>query len=413
MVCAISASAESSKQRKPDAEVVKILAALQPGQSVLLPPVKTSGNLDNAEVKRFKLDKTGPRPRDYCLKWVWAPDRERALFCGGNAGVPHKLNDVWEYDLASNTWVLLWAPDPDTNRVRHMSTPGEAKSYLDGFVHLDEATGEIMTKRGAPFDPVHTWWALTYDPELKALLWVMGNHHLHDDWLKMQPEATDHYRLDGYHKMRLWAYYPERNKWDFVQSAGPPKSPAAILEYIPEKRGSFYYSETHLQSGYFHSTTRDWSSKKVAESRDAFNANPNLPRREAVCAYDSRHRILVVHHGGGTHNDKPVPKRTYHFDVTNDRWTKVLESNEGPMGYDNRTPMVYDSVSGRHFIVEKDALWSYAIGEKKWTRHELEGASLESPRAFMACYNPQYNVLMADDGSGRIWVYRHTSRPKP
>jgi hypothetical protein len=151
----------------------------------------------------------------------------------------------------------------------------------------------------------------------------------------------------------------------------------------------------------------------VAKSRDAFNASPELPQREAVCAYDPRHQILVVHHGGGTHKDKPVPKRTYHYDIKTRRWTKVLDSSEGPLGYDNRTPMVYDSISGRHFIIEKDALWSYAVDQKQWIMHEQAGAPLDSRRPYMACYNPQHNVLMADNGTGRIWVYRHASRPKP
>jgi hypothetical protein len=151
----------------------------------------------------------------------------------------------------------------------------------------------------------------------------------------------------------------------------------------------------------------------LARSRDAFHANPDLPQREAVCAYGARHQSLVVHHGGGIQKDKPVPKRTYHYDIKARRWAKVVDSSEGPMGYDNRTPMVYDTVSGRHFSVEKDALWSYAVDQKQWIRHEPAAAQLNSRRPYMACYNPQYNVLMADRGTGCIWVYRHASRPKP
>lgn len=130
-----------------------------------------------------------------------------------------------------------------------------------------------------------------------------------------------------------------------------------------------------------------------------------------MCAYDARHQILVVHHGGGTHQNKPVPKRTYHYDIKSRRWAKVIDSSEGPLGCDNRTPMVCDSISGRHFIVEKDALWSCGIGEKQWTRHAPEGVPLEWRRPYMACYNPEHNVVMADNGSGRVWVYRHSARP--
>lgn len=101
-----------SPELKADPEVMKILDNLKPGESALLPAVRTTGAI-NDELKKHRHDKTGPRLRNYCAKWVWAPDRKRALFCGANAGVPHRLNDVWEYDLASNTWLCLWEPDPD------------------------------------------------------------------------------------------------------------------------------------------------------------------------------------------------------------------------------------------------------------------------------------------------------------
>ncbi len=392
---------------KPDPKVLAILKGLGENQSAWLPAVSTAGEM-NAEVRKFKLDKSGPRPRDYCLKWVWAADRKRALFCGGNAGVPHKLNDVWEYDLASNTWVLLWSPDPDTNRVRHMKKPGEAKAYLDKFVKLDAVSGEIMTRRGAPFDPVHTWWALTYDPEMKALLWIQGNHHLHGLFMKEHPELKARYKLGGYHKMRLFAYYPHLNKWEFMKyPAGLHKSPAAILDYIPELGGSLYYTSTHAQQGMFGSKTKKWEFKKLAGSHTRLRKErPECPPSEAVSAYDSASKLLVVHHGGGTHRGKPVPKKTYHYDVKANKWSKVLESKDGPLGYDNRTPMVYDSVAKACLIVEPNALWSYRVGDKKWTELTPKGPALKSRRVFMACYNPEHNVLMADNGGGKVWVYR-------
>ena len=37
--------------------------------------------------------------------------RTRALFAGANHGSPHRLNDVWEFDLPSLTWAMLYAPD--------------------------------------------------------------------------------------------------------------------------------------------------------------------------------------------------------------------------------------------------------------------------------------------------------------
>jgi hypothetical protein len=94
----------------PKPAVVDRLAALKPNHGVLLGKADVVGEF-NATARRYDLDKTGPRGRDYSIKMCWAPDRNRALFCGANHAVPHRLNDVWEFDLPSLTWALLYAPD--------------------------------------------------------------------------------------------------------------------------------------------------------------------------------------------------------------------------------------------------------------------------------------------------------------
>jgi hypothetical protein len=57
---------------------------------------------------------------------VWAPERKRALYCGANHGVPHRLNDVWEFDLPSLSWVMLYAPDLPRDYA------GMGKDFSDG-----------------------------------------------------------------------------------------------------------------------------------------------------------------------------------------------------------------------------------------------------------------------------------------
>ena len=403
------AAADATEPRKiePNPKVVTVLKNLGENESAWLPHVKTRGEF-NESLTRHGHHKTGPRPRNYCLKWVWAADRRRALFCGGNAGVPHKLNDVWEYDLASNTWILLWEPDPDTNRVRHM-TPEDAKQYLDEFVKLDADSGELMTRRGAPFDPVHTWWGLTYDPEIHALLWIMGNHHLHGVFLDQHPELKDQYKMGGYHPMRLWAYYPHQNEWEFIKSPSElRKSPAAILEYIPELHGSLYYTECHAQQGIFHSKTRQWTWQQLASSSTRLRTDPDFPLREAVAAYDSLNKVLVVHHGGGARRGQPVPKKTWHYDVTAVKWERIIESDEGPVGADSQGPMVYDSVANACLLVAPDGLWRYEVNDKRWQKVTPTGPAHHEKRIrpCMACYNPEFNVLMVDGGHGQVWVYR-------
>ena len=103
----------------------------------------------------------GPEGRDYSLKMVWMSDRKRAFFCGANHQSPHRFNDAWEYDLASNTWVCLY--NPDYNDV--LPLPAYAK---DTLVVKD---GWLRTKNGGPGHPAHTWSGITYDPNQKAIVW--------------------------------------------------------------------------------------------------------------------------------------------------------------------------------------------------------------------------------------------------
>ena len=94
----------------PNEATLAKLRALRPNQAVTLGQAQVMGDFNDV-ARRFNLHKTGPRGRDFTIKMVWAPERRRVLFCGANHGVPHRLNDVWEFDLAALTWAMLYAPD--------------------------------------------------------------------------------------------------------------------------------------------------------------------------------------------------------------------------------------------------------------------------------------------------------------
>lgn len=122
----------------------------------------------NHVARRFHLDRTGPRGRDFTIKMVWAPERRRALFCGANHGVPHRLNDVWEFDLAALAWIMLYGPDNPRDYT------GLGKDYSD----VEFKDGVLITRRGGPAVIAHTWWGLTYDPDQTT-------------WTRLQPEGDD------------------------------------------------------------------------------------------------------------------------------------------------------------------------------------------------------------------------------
>ncbi len=374
----------------PDPAVMKILDALGENQSAWLPPIRTVGNMGDL-VRKFSLDKTGPRTRNYCVKWVWTPDRKRAIFCGENAGAPHRLNDVWEYDLPSNTWVLLHEPDADFTRV-------SAKEKEDIALVKD---GILTTKTGAPYDPVHSWWQITYDPEMHALLWVMGNYN---------KCGFPHKSQVPWGKLEMFAYHPYEKRWEYFRpdATSPPGQNASILEYMPDSRQVLWFTNSWRGCT---TSTFDGQSKAWKEllGKKEIQGNANCPGTEAVAAYDTMNRILVAHRGGEQHQGKPVPKCTYHYDPAANKWEKVIQSDEGPIGSDAWTSMTYDSAAGCCYVVDKN-LWSYRVGDKKWEKLSPQGPP--APNG-MACYNPDRNVLMVDSGGGRVWVWRGQKASAP
>jgi hypothetical protein len=70
----------------PDNELLAKIAALPDNTWLKLPPCKTTGNMGVFN-KDPDYKRQGPRVRDYCNKMVWAPERERALYCGGGHNI--------------------------------------------------------------------------------------------------------------------------------------------------------------------------------------------------------------------------------------------------------------------------------------------------------------------------------------
>ena len=123
----------------PKRDVGEKLRALKPNQAVLLGKADVVGEFNDA-ARKYDLHKTGPKGRDFTIKMCWAPERKRALFCGANHGVPHRLNDVWEFDLPSLTWAMLYAPD----------LPRGYGDFGKDTSDVEFKDGILITKRGGP-----------------------------------------------------------------------------------------------------------------------------------------------------------------------------------------------------------------------------------------------------------------------
>ncbi len=375
---------------KPDPEVMKIVDALQPGHGANLPRFKTAGDL-NAVAREHKLDRDGPGARDYCIKMAWMPDRKRAIYYGANHGAPHRLNDVWEHDLPSNTWVCLYGPDVSK------------RSYESHFADLDRQwleKGIVRTQRGGPTLIPHSWWNMTWDPQLGAMVTPIS-------WTVAKAQAE--LRKKMRHSPPLWAFYPQKGKWEPVMNSKgerPRYENARQMEYVPELGGTLWITSAGMYL--YNSQANEW---KLLGKRSKYGEH--YPPRESVAAYLPDRKLIVVHSraGKGKPSTGYPESKTYHYSVQKDEWKLAhhgKEKDNPPPGFDARTNFVYDRAAGVCLLWDPSrtgALWSYDPETAAWRKLETRGdpPPTEGRDAMLAYYDAARNVLVVNGQ----WVYRH------
>jgi hypothetical protein len=379
----------------PDPAVMKIVSSLQPGHGAKLPRFKVAGDL-NAVAKRYRLDRRGPGARDYCIKMAWMPERKRAIFYGANHGVPHRLNDVWEHDLPSNTWYCLYGPD---------ANKGHGGKWNDVDPNSEDTkAGIIRTKRGGPAIIPHSWWNMTYDSRLKAMITPCSWSMSHKTYFRLLQR--------GKHKPPLWAFFPEKKKWQPILGAKgqrPGYENARQMEYVPELGGTLWIKSAGVYL--FNSKTKEW---KLLGSRKKYGGD--LPARESVTAYLADRKMIVAHSRAGRGKpSKGYPEsKTHHYSIERNEWKMVLhskEKNNPPPGFDAQTNFAYDSVGKVCLLWDATytkALWSYDPEKIKWTKLEIKGEKppTRGRDVKLAYYDAVRNVFVVNGQ----WVYRHKKR---
>ncbi len=373
----------------PKRDVGEKLAGLKANRAIVLGTADVTGEF-NDTAKKYDLHKTGPKGRDFTLKMCWAPDRQRVLYCGANHGVPHRLNDVWEFDLPSLTWAMLYAPD-----------------LPRGYADLGKDTsdcefkdGVLVTRRGGPAVIAHTWWGLTYDPRKKALLFM-------NTWVTDRKKAVKDLGGDPaalYDGPPLWAFFPAEKKWAYFKA--PKPHPVAIfggmLEFVPELGGSVWHANNWQTRGtWVHDFDKHaWTDAKANGGGKAFEREAAEP--EQVGYYDPRRKILVAQR----HHD------THHYDVAKNEWKKVLtgdkDDGKTPYGHDARSVIGYDPVSGHGLLVQfqTNTLWAYDPDRTAWAKLAPEGAPMPTGGKRLAYVDPARNAVVVIDGV-TVWAYRY------
>ncbi len=382
------AAAETADDPAP----LRVVAGLDRHESAMLPPARILGDF-NAVARRHNLDKKGPGYRNFCSRMAWAPDRRRAFFAGANHGVPHRLNDIWEYDLAENAWHLLYAPDPSV-RSQNRERLKEVWELREHAVRNDR--GEVVdrvslmhTERGGPAHLTHTYWGFTYDPGRRAVLWYIfrGN------------------RQGSYKGLSLWSFRAESKQWKPLLSPSPRPRNGGIsaLEYVPALDGVVSYSATWQAPGmwFLPSDSRAWRELRPNGGKRLRDCR-NCPSRQAVMVHVPGERMLVAVDG----------TRTYHYLIDENRWELVVnepeESEAVPQGHFGSSVFGHDPGSDRLLMYSPEShpyVWAYDPDATEWTRWMPEGPPPPSGNV-IGYVDPAREVLVLNQNR-RVWVYRH------
>ncbi len=382
---AFSAEGEAIKP-----EVISRIDGLGESESLLLGRAQVVGDF-NEVARRFDLHRTGPRSRDYSLKMVWAPERGRALFVGANHGKPHRLNDVWEFDLGVMRWILLYPPD----------NPRSYKGLGDDPSDVLYQDGALVTRRGGPAIIGHAWWGTTYDPVHRQLLF-MNIWSTDQEAAIRQLGAAPENRYLG---PPLWSFSPVEKRWKLIKTSAPiPGLPyGAMLEYIPELNGAVWHMNNWQMRAtwLFEPESQSWTPLTINQRRKDFEEQ--APGRELVGYYDPKRKLIVAQQGKGT----------FHFDIRNREWIKVVSESskvvELPDGHDARTVFYHDPVSGDGLLVDLSShvLWSYDPDSHVWVRVQPRGDPMPKGDRMLAYLDSSRNALVVIDDV-TVWVYRHS-----
>lgn len=370
----------------PDKELLARIAALPDNTWLKLPKFKVAGDIAWCSTNNYNAHNMvtlGPSIRGYSVQMAWAPERKRALYCGANHQAPHYLNDVWEYDLAANTWTCLCPPDTHFN-------PSEAWVKANVVV----TNGVATTRRGGPIRPCHTWDGLCYDAERRRLLWLDPARGLiFGSWDKVVAAlGADLKPEDAKLKPAPWIFEfdPAARKWDSVWTGIPDAGEACVLEYLPDRKAFF------LKGG-----TRPCGTQLYEPEKKAWKplSSKGQPGYGSIGAYSPDHKAVVVVNSDST--------SAYSLDTN--EWKPVQP--KAPIGARDCTGVfTYDPVA-KLFVLytvqgerKADCLWLYDLAKNEWTDPKPQG---DVPPAVSAAgyHDPERNVSVFYTHHD-VYVYR-------
>lgn len=438
-----------------DPAVIAKLQALEERSAVMLGKFK----VEPADAGKYHgALKNGPGRRDYGNKMPYAPDRGTALYCGANHGSPHRLTDVWEFHLGSNTWRLICPPGLDATRLRGLqNTEKKLNDAVAKGEDVEKNNGELEKIRaqmqawyagvmvrdgylqdkanGGPVEPWHTWDGLTYDARTRRLYWaVLDSDNFKDEKNRVHRLLTRRYaKSTGQDEAALLAqlkpgssmyiYDPAQGRWMKQLGEGPfpiMRGMGGTLQYIPELDKTIWYACVgNTPGGYeegmwaYEAKSNVWTNLIPGGTVSGLMRQKKAPGDEIQVAYSARHGKLIAVN----------QEMTFAYDVTSNAWARVADNPT--YGLDCQSVFAYDSHADVCLLLgKKGGQWSkepwqlaaYDIGADKWETMAIQGDPLpQDPperaweaQTFAGYFDPGHNVFVLYCArSGQTWVYRH------
>jgi len=367
----------------------------------------------------------------------YAADRGTALYAGGNHRVPHRMNDVWEYHLGSNTWHLLYSPDggnPGEHKGAYFLTSrtlvrdpdkkltdkeqdqiAAYKAWWEDNVVFQD--GHLCTTRGGPIMPAHTWDAFTYDPLARRLLWGMGvspaGKLSTQAYFTGKPIAHWEKQADDSYTP-MWMFDPQAKHWIHYRTDGPHatlRGMGATMCYLPDKKQSIWYvaaqnvSPAAYEMWLFDAVKDQWTELKPNGGKPIGELAGTLgvaPMSEVQTAYSAKHKKMVA----------VLKNDTFVYDVAKNEWAKV-NSDERIYAHDAKTIFAYDDAADVFLLANPKGdtkLAAFSLETNKWEIVTPQGETFPKSQfgSYMGYYDPQHRVFVVQGRyANQMWIYRH------
>jgi hypothetical protein len=443
--CAQARGADSALPYKDDPKIIALLKGLGDNTALKLPH------------DRRKKEHFGRAGNDYSMRMVYAPERQTAMYAGGNHNNGRR-NDCWEYHLGSNIWHQLFPAEGGDHyfmkgivmyrmRAFNRKFKDKASSTMDDLrkmlkekdrktldekiipwwkKHMILKDGMVCTSTGGPFMTSHTWDGLCYDPVKQRMLWSSGGtggdaegFHRLVTGMSRQEIAK---KLDkSYTKM--WTFDPVARKWIRYRKpkAGPCpdfRGMGQSLVYMPDRKKFIWYvSAANVVPHSFQMWSYDPAIDKWQKL--APNGGKSIgglvkaklaPPGEQVIRYSPRQKKL---YGFQREN-------VFAYDVAGNKWSKIC-SDERINSHDAHVAIAYDSINDVFIYTRKSVkgklvrLAVFDPAKGAWEVPTLKGAPLPKTKygKLKGFFDPVHNVYAIITGGWTPgWVYRYKRAEK-